>query len=488
MSLGLVLLSVGPLSLAIFVLDRVGAVRLEALFSTTGVVLGLIGLSAIGSLALVRSELRRVVVDVVAASHRTLSEELARRRQKDEEGIPRESVAPAAPPVDVPSATSKAPTPRAGRSVVRAAEVLMTSDGELPLEPFLHEALEAVRAKTAYLMAPDESRGEFITVGAAGDGATELSGQRIPLGEGIAAAAARERAPLLLSNPERLAVSEGDESAASAPLDTMAAPLLRGESLAGVLIIQSPRDDREFDGDDFVLLTNLSRLMVAALDRSAAARLSANVLEDTLGLFAREIDERNPYTRGHSERVARYCQEMARSLDLDDDSVRVVCRAALLHDIGKLLLPESIIRKEDRLTDEELELLRTHSARAEAMVRRIPAFAPIAPIIRHHHERCDGSGYPDGVSGDDLPLTTHILIVANAFDIMTSDRSYRQANSLLQSLRMLQEDAGTKYDRRAVQALCGLDRAILTAPIAAGFHREGAGERLHLDPGVSSAA
>ena len=96
-------------------------------------------------------------------------------------------------------------------------------------------------------------------------------------------------------------------------------------------------------------------------------------------------------------------------------------------------------------------------------MRAIPALASLAPFVRHHHERCDGSGYPDGLAGDSVPLPTHVLIVANAFDIMTSDRSYRKAMSLNEALEVLRAKAGVWYDRRAVQALLSLDRALLSA-------------------------
>jgi putative nucleotidyltransferase with HDIG domain len=344
----------------------------------------------------------------------------------------------------------------------RVAEALLRADGTLGLEFVLEEALCAVRAKVAYVVAPDESRGEFVTVAAVGKGADELAGQRIPLGEGVPAAAARERTPMLVSNPE----SPGEEAAH----DVIAVPLLADDTLHGVLVVQDPVDEESFRTRDLQELTGLCRLVAAALIRlsetpvGAAAPPDEDTIDDILRMYAREIDERNPYTRGHSERVARYCEEMAKSLALDADSIRLVRRAALLHDVGKLLLPESIVRKEDRLNDEELELMRTHAVRAEKMVRRIAGLEQVAPLVRHHHERCDGTGYPDGIAGADLSLANHVLIVANAFDVMTSDRSYRQATSLLQALRVLQEEAGTKYDRRAVQALCCLDRAVLTAP------------------------
>jgi HD-GYP domain-containing protein (c-di-GMP phosphodiesterase class II) len=154
---------------------------------------------------------------------------------------------------------------------------------------------------------------------------------------------------------------------------------------------------------------------------------------------------------------------MSKALRLDGDTCQTLRRAALVHDIGKIFVPEALFRRESTLSAEELEVLRAHPVTGERVLRAIPTLAPLALFARHHHERCDGSGFPDGLAGDDIPLPTHVLIVANVFDVMTSDRSFRKAMSLHDALEKLRADAGASFDQRAVQALLGLDRGLLSA-------------------------
>jgi hypothetical protein len=455
-----------PWLAAILLLDRSGALEREVLFGFDGLVVLLMLGSALAGFGLVRNELGRTLAGIRDETRRAALVEVSRRSGANADELARisESIARIGERLEAgraaPPAEGRAgPDPVARVDLAPVAEALLRADELSRLAPVLEEAMRALEASAAYIVVPDESRGEFVTAAVAGEGSAGLVGQRAPLGEGVPGAAARERVPVLLSNPER--------PPSSSP-DVMAVPLLSGEVLRGVLVVQEPVREGGFGERELGELAALGRLVLAAMDRMPSIRPEPRVdddrVDEILRMFARAIDERNPYTRGHSERVARYCEEMARSLAFDAEALRLVRRAALLHDVAKLLLPESIVRKEDRLTDEELELMRTHAVRVEAMVRRVAGLEGIGPLVRHHHERCDGTGYPDGIRGDDLPLAAHVLIVANAFDIMTSDRSYRQAASLSHALRVLQEEAGTKYDRRAVEALCRLDREILTAP------------------------
>jgi putative nucleotidyltransferase with HDIG domain len=463
-----------PWLAAVLLLDRSGALEREILFGFEGlVILFMIG-SAFAGYAYVRHELGRTLSSILTEARRAALVDQSRRSNASADELARISEALAR--IDerlevggVGPVGAGAPTgPVATRlDLERVVEGLLAEDQSTGLSRVLEEAIRGLAANSAYLVVPDEARGEFVTSAVAGAGNAGLVGQRAPLGEGVPAAAARERTPLLLSNPERAQTGSG--ALADPSPDVMAAPLISWERLRGVLVVQEPLREEGFREEDLRELAGLARLVVAAMDRAPSRRISEpggddDRVDEILRMFARAVDERNPYTRGHSERVARYCEEMSKSLGFDGETVRLVRRAALLHDVGKLLLPDSIVRKDGRLNDEELDLMRSHVGKAEAMVRRVAGLDGIATLVRHHHERCDGTGYPDGARGGDLPLAAHVLIVANAFDIMTSDRSYRQAASLLHALRVLQEEAGTKYDRRAVQALCGLDRDILTAP------------------------
>jgi polar amino acid transport system substrate-binding protein len=305
----------------------------------------------------------------------------------------------------------------------------------------------------------DEEEGDFLTIAAVGENAKAVRGARIPLGEGVPGLSARERRPLLLCDVDTAQMS----GMPRAPECTLAVPMFAGETLHGVLIIENRVGGGKFSQDDLAVIANLATLSSAALRQHESTDRVTTMLEEVLRVFASVVEMRDPYSRGHALRVARYCEEMARALHLDEDTIGTLRRAAYIHDLGKIAIPESLLRKEGRFTDDETTHVRNHICAAESLLLDLPELAPMAPIVRHHHERCDGSGYPDGLTGDAIPLTTHILIVANAFDVMTSDRSYRQATSLNEALKELKSKIGTWYDARAVEVLVNLDPKLLKA-------------------------
>jgi putative nucleotidyltransferase with HDIG domain len=182
----------------------------------------------------------------------------------------------------------------------------------------------------------------------------------------------------------------------------------------------------------------------AQSDREQQARL----LESLAGA----LEARDPYTHGHSRRVARHAERIARTMGLGSTAVSEVRAAAVVHDVGKLDIPKEILNKPGRLTDDEFEIVKTHPVRgAEMMVER--DFPPaLAEIVAHHHERIDGTGYPDGLVGDEIPLGSRIIAVADTFDALTSKRPYRPARPHRQALGILSAEAGSQLDPEAVRA------------------------------------
>ena len=327
------------------------------------------------------------------------------------------------------------------------------------LDEIVEGALQAVDGRTAYLMGVDEEEGDFVAIAAVGENAATARGAKIPLGEGVPGLTARERRPLLLCDVDTAQM----EGMPKAPECTIAVPMFAGEMLHGVLIVEDRAGGGKFTQDDLGVIANLATLSSAALRQHESNGRIETMLEEVLKVFASVVEMRDPYSRGHAIRVARYCEEMARALHLDADTIGTLRRAAFIHDLGKIAIPETLLRKEGKYTEEEAKHVRNHVSQAERLLLDLPELAPLAPIVRHHHERCDGSGYPDGLKGDEIPLTTHILIVANAYDVITSDRSYRQAASVKDALKELQAKTGTWYDSRAVEALVGLDEKLLKA-------------------------
>jgi putative nucleotidyltransferase with HDIG domain len=177
--------------------------------------------------------------------------------------------------------------------------------------------------------------------------------------------------------------------------------------------------------------------------------LERSIFQSLHGL-ANALEAKDPYTRGHSQRVAGLAGRLARSSGADPAQVRVIARAGLLHDIGKIGIPEAILRKPGPLTDEEWEIMRSHPAVGARIVAPIQCFSEEALVIRHHHERMDGSGYPDGVGGTTIPRGARIVAVADVYDALTSNRPYRRALSHEDALAQIEAWAGRMLDEELV--------------------------------------
>lgn len=172
----------------------------------------------------------------------------------------------------------------------------------------------------------------------------------------------------------------------------------------------------------------------------------------TIKSLAAAIDAKDPYTRGHSDRVARVSLAIAREMKFDRDASERVQIAALLHDVGKIGIEDAVLRKPDKLTDEEYALIKRHPAMGANIMSPIKQLKQIIPGMRHHHEAVDGSGYPDGLSGEEIPLIARIIAVADTFDAMTSDRLYQKAMDDDFVIKTLMRLSGIRYDPKIVQA------------------------------------
>ncbi len=174
--------------------------------------------------------------------------------------------------------------------------------------------------------------------------------------------------------------------------------------------------------------------------------------------LALAVDAKDSYTRSHCQTVSQLSAVIAAELGLEGDRVARVRLAGLLHDVGKIGVPDAILNKPAALTDDEFELMKRHSLLGCDIVEAAEMHDE-ARWVRHHHERYDGSGYPDGLAGDEIPLESRIILVADAFEAMTSDRPYRRAPGQEFAVAELASNAGGQFDPRVVQALCrALDR------------------------------
>ena len=211
------------------------------------------------------------------------------------------------------------------------------------------------------------------------------------------------------------------------------------------------------------MLLVLQRLLQSVLaaekhGKELAERLEelAHMHEGMLFVMLKTLSLRDPMTARHSAAVARYSREIAKAAGLPEEDQKVVHTAALLHDIGKFNFPDSILTGRHKLSDEEFEIIRRHPGQGAGIIRRVPGFEQVARVVECHHERIDGKGYPNGLAGDDIPVLSRIISVADTYDVMTARDSYRDPVSAQAALEELRRVSGAQLDAHMVEIFTGL--------------------------------
>ena len=231
--------------------------------------------------------------------------------------------------------------------------------------------------------------------------------------------------------------------------------------LVPVVLITGIGDEHKVDGieagaDDFLgkpFSPEELRARIRSLLRMKALLDELEHAEAVLCTLGRSIEARDPYTEGHCERLAEFATSLGRRLELAEGEMTALRRGGYLHDLGKIGVPDAILHKAGPLTTAEWAVIRRHPVVGEEICRPLRSLQAVLPIIRHHHERWDGSGYPDGLRGEAIPLTARILQVVDIFDALTTDRPYRRAVSRAAALETLEAEARKGWsDPRIVQA------------------------------------
>ncbi len=172
---------------------------------------------------------------------------------------------------------------------------------------------------------------------------------------------------------------------------------------------------------------------------------------ETVKTLALAVEAKDPYTRGHSERVAEVAVQLARSMNLVGEDLELLRIGALLHDVGKIGVPEAVLLKKGKLSNDEFDIIKKHPAAGEKIIKPIGFLADILPVVLHHHERFDGCGYPKGLGGEDFPLFARIVQVADTFDAMTSNRPYRDPMPIEEVIKEFHRCSGSQFDPRITE-------------------------------------
>ncbi len=246
---------------------------------------------------------------------------------------------------------------------------------------------------------------------------------------------------------------DGETMTASA----VAVPLRTKNRFKGILSLYN-KEGEPFSRADFDIASILANQTAIALENTQLLQDLERLFLETIKSLASTLDEKDPYTHGHSQRVSQISVEIGNRLGFAEDQMEVLSLAGSLHDIGKIGIPDSILQKPGKLTDEEYEIIKTHPEKGAKILRHIKRLEPVVEAVYTHHEWYNGKGYPRGLKGDEIPLTGAIVNVADALDTITSERPYIKKRSVEEAYRILEENSGTQFHPKVVAA-------VLSAPL-----------------------
>lgn len=305
------------------------------------------------------------------------------------------------------------------------------------LELILITTVEAIGAKNGKLMLTDEGQKQLTTK--ISFGKEQIQGDSLKSGEGLLGSVIKKGKPVILSKSE-----------SGHGVSVICVPLIYSNRTNGIIVLNGKLDNQDFLEDDLFILSDLGSHISIALENYRLSKDVEKTYIETINALAMAVDARDPYTRGHSKRVGEYCVRIAKEFGLDEETIKMLMDASIVHDIGKIGIPDEILRKTTLLTQDEIKLIQQHPLIGENILRPIRTFEKLRALIRYHHERLNGSGYPEGLTAKDLSLPLKIMIVADAFDAMTSNRPYRQAMSILEAKQELRKCSGSLFDQEVV--------------------------------------
>ena len=252
----------------------------------------------------------------------------------------------------------------------------------------------------------------------------------------------------------------------------MCVPLRHQDARLGVVYVDTRGTTNAFNTGDLELLVALAGPAAIAIKNAQYLREIQRAYEDTLIVLSNAIELRDHYTVGHTVRVTNVSVEIARALGWDEEKLDEVRMGGVLHDVGKIAVDDAILRKPDRLTDEEYAKMKIHPQRGEDLLRDVDFLHPLIPYCLYHHERYDGKGYPFGMKGDDIPMEGRVISVADTFDAMTSNRPYRKGLDPEIAIAELEKGKGSQFDPDCVDAMVASYRSGRINSLLQDFHKD----------------
>ncbi|MCX7710805.1 MAG: HD domain-containing protein [Clostridia bacterium] len=319
------------------------------------------------------------------------------------------------------------------------------------MKEIMELAKEEVQAEACSLYLVDEEKQELwfeVALGGKGDKVKEI---RVKIGEGISGWVAKEGVTLNLKDvnqdPRFSAIGKKIDFKQKAML-TM--PVKFHDKTIGVIQLINKVGGGFFTREDEEFLEGMTSQIAIALENAKLYQGMHDLFVDAISALAGAVDAKDPYTNGHSHRVTEYSLEIGKEMGFSEEQMEQLEYMALLHDVGKIGICDSVLNKQSRLDDEEFALMKSHVLIGSKILESMKSLKYIIPGVRYHHEKFDGTGYYDGLKGDEIPLEARIIAVADTFDAMTTTRPYRKGLEFSVAINEINRCSGTQFDPEVV--------------------------------------
>ncbi len=319
------------------------------------------------------------------------------------------------------------------------------------LDLIVETMTEALSGKQGFLLLIDKEKNVLTVKAVSGASVGALDKMCFSLTASPFSPAITARTALIVPKVQFLA-GAGDQAVDGLEFPIICAPLLFHNEVMGVIAVSGRKTATPFQEEEMVILLNLATQTAVAIENS---KLSADVGKtyfETLSALAMAVEAKDNYSRGHLDRVGQYSVSIGQYIGLTSEEVGNLRDAAKIHDVGKIGVMDEILTKPGPLTDQEWVIMKRHPEIGEGIIRPISSLIPLCDMVRHHHEKLDGTGYPDGLKGDEITLLVRILAIADIFDALTSERHYRKAMTYPDAIQTIRS-MGDKVDQKVVDAL-----------------------------------
>lgn len=313
-------------------------------------------------------------------------------------------------------------------------------------------ATNLLDTKMGSLMLIDKTTNMLEIIASRGLSAEVIKTTKICVGEGIAGIVAREGKAIYCEDVEKDVRFMRNSNITYSSKSFIAVPLKIKNSVIGVLNVHSKHEEKRFGEMDIKLLEILADQAAVGIENIQLYGDMKGMYLGTIKMLAKAIDAKDPYTKGHSEKVTEFAVEIAEEMKLSEKLIKNIEFAALIHDIGKIGVKDSVLAKPSRLSESEYAMIKKHPAIGEQIIAPIEFLTNITPLVLYHHEHYDGNGYPEGLRGAEIPIGARILNVADSYEAMTSERPYSNSMTQEQAIEELKDKSGSQFDLEIVDA------------------------------------